>query len=183
VVDDQAAVIPGGAPTPSSEELEQGRKLALVLRDGYAVRGVLIQAAEAGYITELRCEMAYCFAPERRQFERLGVPLGPWMPSHEHFPLAKRFRGRRDVTNAVLAHRRCNNVGYKIEELVDHLKGLRLADGSSLRAEAIAGALADHVQLRGSCEGRYPHAGASRAHAVKVALEIHASFGITENPA
>ena len=152
---------------------DQGRTLAHELRDGYNVRGVLIAAAEAGYITELRCEMPYCFAPDRRGFDRLDVPLGPWMPSHEHFPLAKRFRGKRDVTNAILAHRRCNNVGYKIEQLADHLKRLRLEDGSSLRAEAIAGALADHVRQRASCEGRYPRRGGSRARAVRVALEIH----------
>lgn len=43
------------------------------------------------------------------------------------------FNGKADKTNAILAHRRCNNIGYKIEELEQHLAELRLGDGSSLR--------------------------------------------------
>ena len=100
-------------------------EVARELRERYRVTGVLVSAAQAGYIAELRCGMEYCFAAAQDRFEPLGIPLGPWMPTHEHFPLAKRFRGTREVTNAVLAHRRCT-VGYKIEELREHLEGLRL---------------------------------------------------------
>ena len=78
------------------------------------------------------------------------------MPTHEHFPLAKRFKGKREVTNAVLAHRRCNNVGYKIEELEHHLESLRVEDGGALSPEAIQAAIDDHVEQRRTAAGRYP---------------------------
>src|SRR5581483_5049301 len=104
---------------------EAGRSLARELRERHNVRGVLVLAAEQGHITELRCAMPHCFAADPGRFDPLGVPLGPWMPTHEHFRLAKRHKGRRDVTNAVLAHRRCNNVGYKLEELREHLEAFR----------------------------------------------------------
>ena len=159
------------------QEIEAGRSLASELKARYNVQGILIAAAEAGCITELRCEMPYCFAPDRGRFCPLDQPLGPWMPTHEHFPVAKRFKGMREVTNAVLAHRRCNNVGYKIEELMEHLKALRLEDGSSLRAEAIAAAIADHVGQRGTAEGRYPRSSGSRKRAVTIARQTHQSLG------
>ena len=99
------------------------------------------------------------------------------MPTHEHFPLAKRFKGTRTITNAVLAHRRCNNVGYKIEELAEHLKALQLEDGSSLRREAIEAAIADHVQQRRTAAGRYPRNSGSRKRAITIARETHESLG------
>lgn len=158
-------------------EIEAGRKLAHKLRDTYNVRRILITAAEAGCITELRCAMPYCFASSRHHFDPHGLPLGPWMPTHEHFPLAKRFKGRREITNAVLAHRRCNNVGYKIEELREHLEGLRLEDGSALRNEAVEAAIADHVEQRRSAAGRYPRNSGSRKRAITIARRTNASLG------
>ena len=99
------------------------------------------------------------------------------MPTHEHFPLAKRFKGQRVVTNAVLAHRRCNNVGYKIEELKEHLEALSPEDGSALRRVAIDAAVDDNVEQRRTAEGRFPRSGGSRKRAVRIALEAHHAPG------
>lgn len=159
----------------TSEEIEAGRKLARELRESYNVRRILVAAAEAGCITELRCAMPYCFATARDHFTPHGLPLGPWMPTHEHFPLAKRFKGTRTITNAVLAHRRCNNVGYKIEELRGYLEGLRLEDGTVLRTEAIEAAVNDHVEQRRIGQGKYPRKRGSRKRAVRIALESNKS--------
>ncbi len=150
-----------------------GRSLAIELRERYHVRGILIAAAEAGCITRLRCRMPHCFAAGRDQFDPLGLPLGPWMPTHEHFPLAKRHKGTREITNAVLAHRRCNNIGYKIEELREHLDGLASDDGGPLREEAIDAAMADHVRQRRTAEGRYPRKRGSRRRAETIARHVH----------
>ena len=165
-----------GNDSPASpEQVDAGRRLARELRDVYKVRGILIQAAKAGRITELRCGMPYCFAPDPNRFDPHGVPLGPWMPTHEHFPLAKRHKGTRDVTNAVLAHRRCNNVGYKIEELREHLETFRSADGAGLSRMAVDAAVADNVAERRTSAGRYPRNSGSRRRAVRIAREADAS--------
>jgi len=157
------------------DDIQAGKKVAQALRTRYRVRGVLLSAAEAGYITELRCAMPHCFEKSRERFVPLGLPLAPWMPTHEHFPIAKRFKGTRDVTNAVLAHRRCNNVGYKIEELREHLETLPSENGGPLRQEAIDAAIADHVKHRRAAEGRYPRRSGSRKRAVRIALETQDS--------
>jgi hypothetical protein len=153
-----------------SESTDHGRRLAKDLRDRYNVKGILITAVEQGYITELRCGMPYCFASARGHFDPLDVPLGPWMPTHEHFPLAKRHKGIREVTNAVLAHRRCNNIGYKLEELAEFLEAYRLDDGSRLRPGAIAAAIGDNVQQRGMAGGLCK---GPRKRAIRIALETH----------
>ena len=163
--------------SPTPQEVAAGTKLAQELREQYGVRGVLIAAAEAGNISELGCGMPYCFAEECDHFDPLGLPLGPWMPTHEHFPLAKRFKGKREVTNAVLAHRRCNNVGYKIEELREYLETLELEDGSPLRNEAIEAAIADHVEQRRTAAGRYPRNSGSHKRAITIARQTNESLG------
>lgn len=155
------------------KEIEAGRSVARELREHYNVRGILITAAEAGCITELRCAMPYCFARDAGQFDPLDLPLGPWMPTHEHFPLAKRFKGTRVVTNAVLAHRRCNNIGYKIEELRERLEALLCEDGGALSPEAIKAAIDDNVEQRRTAEGRYPRSRGSLKRAVSIARETH----------
>jgi len=159
------------------QEMEAGRQLAIELRERYHVRKTLIVAAEAGCITELRCGMPECFAPDRRQFEHLTHPPGAWAPTLEHFPLAKRFKGRREATNAVLAQRRCNNVGYKLEELKAHLEAFRLEDGSGFDPEAIDAAIADNVEQRRTAEGCYPRKSGSRRRAVRIAHEKNESLG------
>lgn len=176
-----SATISGGRPCvdrrATPQEIEVGRKLAHELRDRYHVRGILAVSAEAGCITELRCAMPYCFASARDHFVPHGLPLGPWMPTHEHYPLAKRFKGKREITNAVLAHRRCNNVGYKIEELRERLETLPSARGGPLRQEAIDAAIADHVEQRRSAAGRYPRNSGSRKRAIALARQTHESLG------
>lgn len=162
--------------SPTAEEIAAGLEVARQLRDRYRVRGVLISAAEAGYIYELKCGMPHCFAPTREGFDPLGLPLRPWMPTHEHFPLAKRHKGRRDLTNSVLAHRRCNNVGYKIEELREHLQALRLEDGAPLRAQAVETAIDDHIAQRRTAAGRYPRSSGSRKRAITIARQTHDSL-------
>ena len=166
-----------GADRPATwQQVEAGRRLASELGERYNVRRTLIVAAEAGCITELRCGMPYCFAPERGRFDPQAKPAGPWMPTLEHFPVAKRFGGKREVTNAVLAHRRCNNVGHKIEELKEHLEAWRFEDGTTLCDEAIQAAVADNVEQRRTAEGRYPRNSGSRRRAVSIARHAQESL-------
>ena len=96
---------------------ERGRAVAASLR-ALGVKGILIAAAEQGYITQLACQMPRCFCPEELggavYFEPVSAALSDWMPTLEHFPRPKRDGGRRDVANAVLAHRLCNRIDYSI---------------------------------------------------------------------
>jgi hypothetical protein len=105
----------------------RGRAVAAALKK-LGVKGVLIQAAEQGYITELACRMPECFCPEELggayYFESVTDELSDWMPTHEHFPRSKREGGHRVVGNAVLAHRLCNRIGYSIEVGRPHAKDL-----------------------------------------------------------
>jgi hypothetical protein len=82
------------------------------------VKGVLIKAAEIGYITELMCGMPTCFCPEELggagYFERRTHPWADWEPTHEHFPIPKRDGGKATPDNAILAHRLCNKLDYCI---------------------------------------------------------------------
>jgi len=117
---------------------ERGRAVAAELKK-LGVKGVLIQAAEQGYITELACQMPKCFCPEELEgachFEPVTDDLSDWMPTHEHFPRSKREGGHRVVDNAVLAHRPCNRIGYSIE--VDRPHAKDLARVEKAREEAI----------------------------------------------
>jgi hypothetical protein len=103
------------------------------------VKGVLVQAAEQGRITELACQMEKCFCPEelggRSYFEPVGADLSDWMPTHEHFPRAKRAGGHRTVDNTLLAHRLCNRIDYSIEVGRPHAKDLARVEKA--REEAI----------------------------------------------
>jgi hypothetical protein len=121
---------------------ERGRAVAAELKK-LGVKGVLIQAAEQGYITQLACQMPKCFCPEELggacHFEPLTDDLSDWTsdwtPTHEHFPRSKREGGYRVVNNAVLAHRLCNRIGYSIE--VDRPHAKDLARIEKAREEAI----------------------------------------------
>lgn len=76
------------------------------------MQGILTLAPEEGGITDLLCDMDYCYCPRGRgYFDPLSVPLTEWMPSEEHFPKLKTFGGRRVPGNIRLAHRRCNGLG------------------------------------------------------------------------
>jgi hypothetical protein len=124
---------------PSVErDPERGLVVAAELKK-LGVKGVLIQAAEHGYITELACQMPKCFCPEElggaRHFEPVDDGLSDWMPTHEHFPRSKREGGHRVVDNAVLAHRLCNRIDYSIEVGRPHAKDLARVEKA--REEAI----------------------------------------------
>jgi len=125
--------IPSGC-SPSSRDMakaeldpERGRAVAAELRK-LGVKGVLIKAAEQGYITEFACAMLRCFCPEElggaTYFEPVTRELSDWMPTLEHFPIPKRNGGRQAVDNAVLAHRLCNRLDYSISVGRSHSKDL-----------------------------------------------------------
>ena len=98
---------------------ERGRAVAAELR-ALGVKGILIKAAEQGYITQLACKMPKCFCPEELggacHFDPVNDDLSDWMPTLEHFPISKREGGKKAVENAVLAHRLCNRIDYSITD-------------------------------------------------------------------
>lgn len=111
----------------AERDLERGRAVAAGLK-ALGVKGILIKAAEQGYITRLACQMPRCFCPEElggpAYFEPVSAELSDWMPTLEHFPRAKRDGGRREVANAVLAHRLCNRIDYSIGVGRSHTRDL-----------------------------------------------------------
>src|SRR5215210_8601497 len=117
---------------------ERGRAVAAKLKE-LGVKGILVKAAEHGYITQLACKMPECFCPEELggacYFEPVTGELSDWMPTHEHFPLSKREGGHRAVDNAILAHRLCNRIHYSIENGRSHAKDLARVEKA--REEAI----------------------------------------------
>jgi hypothetical protein len=92
------------------------------------IKGILVQAAKLGYITEVKCGMPQCFCPEELGGGSHFVPLtdgySDWNPTHEHFPLSKRDGGQRTVDNSVLAHRLCNRLDYSIAVGRSHARDL-----------------------------------------------------------
>ncbi len=94
---------------------ERGRVAAGRLRE-LGVRGVLITAAQSGYIVDLACAMPECLCPSelggRRYFQEVRPDLPDWMPTADHFPVLKEQGGHRTVDNVRLAHRLCNRVDY-----------------------------------------------------------------------
>jgi hypothetical protein len=88
------------------------------------VKGILITAAEQGYITEVKCGMRKCRCPEELGGASYFVPVteySDWNPTHEHAPRPRRDGGQRTVDNSVLAHRLCNRIDYS-ETLGDHTR-------------------------------------------------------------
>jgi hypothetical protein len=98
-------------------DVERGRAAAAKLK-ALGVRGILIKAAEQGYITQLECKMPRCFCPEElggpTHFDPVSAEFNDWMPTLEHFPTPKREGGRKAVDNAILAHRLCNRIDYSM---------------------------------------------------------------------
>jgi hypothetical protein len=96
---------------------ERGAEAAGKLKD-LGVTGVLIKAAELGYITEVTCGMPRCFCPEELGGAGYFVPRtkqwNDWEATFEHFPISKLDGGRTTVDNAVLAHRLCNKLDHSI---------------------------------------------------------------------
>jgi hypothetical protein len=68
---------------------ERGRAAAARLK-ALGVKGILIKAAEHGYITQLACKMPECFCPEEPggacYFEPVTDELSDWMPTQETEP-------------------------------------------------------------------------------------------------
>ena len=76
-------------------------------------RRILIRAAEAGTIRDLRCTMETCLCPYGSSyFEPVSPELSDWMPTNDHHPVMKCDGGRETADNSRLAHRLCNRVGY-----------------------------------------------------------------------
>lgn len=117
---------------------ERGRAAAAKLK-ALGVKGILIKAAERGYITQLACKMPECFCPEELggacYFDPVNDELSDWMPTHEHSPRSKREGGHREVGNAILAHRLCNRIAYSIS--VDRPYARDLERVRKAREEAI----------------------------------------------
>lgn len=118
---------------------EKGREVAEGLKK-LGVSGILISAAEQGYITELACGMPKCYCPEemggRTYFEPVSQPMPDWAPNHEHFPTAKRDGGHRTVDNSVIGHVLCNRIDYSIAVGRPHQKDLDRVEKA--RQEALA---------------------------------------------
>jgi hypothetical protein len=102
--------------TRPPRDLARGAEVAKRLRE-LGVKGILITAAESGYITEVKCGMPKCRCPEELGGASHFVALtkySDWNPTHEHFPRPKRDGGQRTLDNSVLAHRLCNRIDYSI---------------------------------------------------------------------
>jgi hypothetical protein len=86
----------------------KGERVAAELRS-LGVRGVLVTMAERGQVVALRCEMPTCYCPEgRTHFVKKEQPMPDWAPNFDHFPRLKADGGKREPSNARLAHTRCN---------------------------------------------------------------------------
>ena len=100
---------------------ERGRAAAAKLK-AFGVKGILIKAAEQGYITQLACKMPECFCPEELGGACYFEPVtdewsdwrSDWMPTVEHFPVYRKDGGKETVDNVILAHRLCNRIDYSV---------------------------------------------------------------------
>jgi hypothetical protein len=135
---------------------ERGRAAADKLK-ALGVRGILIKAAELGYITQVACKMPDCFCPEELggacYFEPVSPELSDWMPTHEHFPLSKRNGGKVAVDNAKLAHRLCNRIDYSItvgRPYAKDLERVRRARDLAIRRNEPGGDIASVAPCRGA---------------------------------
>ena len=110
---------------------ERGRAAAAKLK-ALGVKGILIKAAEQGYITQLACKMPECFCPEELggacHFEPVTNDWSDWrsdwMPTLEHFPVYKKDGGKAAVDNAILAHRLCNRLDHSLRVGRSHRRDL-----------------------------------------------------------
>jgi hypothetical protein len=116
---------------------KRGREVADQLTKR-GVHGILITAAEHGYITELACQMPQCLCPEelggRAYFEQVSDDLPDWMPTPDHYPLLKKDGGHLTFENVRLAHRLCNRVDYSKSIGRPYAKDLARAEAARLEA-------------------------------------------------
>ena len=106
---------------------ERGQAAAAKLK-ALGVKGILIKAAEQGYITQLACKMPECFCPEElggaSYFAQVTDDWSDWMPTLEHFPVYKKDGGKAAVDNAILAHRLCNRIDHSLRVGRSHERDL-----------------------------------------------------------
>lgn len=89
-----------------------GDTLADQLR-ALGTRGVLVQMAQRGQLTELRCEMPKCYCHKgRAYFEPKSTSRRDWAPSADHYPRLKADGGQLVPWNVRLAHVFCNQKDY-----------------------------------------------------------------------
>ena len=97
---------------------ERGRAVAAELK-ALGVKGILITAAEQGYITQLACKMPECFCPEELggacYFEPVTGRIKRLDANPRALPALQESGGHRLVDNAILAHRLCNRIDYSPE--------------------------------------------------------------------
>ena len=128
---------PGEVIAPPGVVVPDGMMVATQLR-ALGVKGILIQAAEQGYIGELTCAMPECFCPAelggRSYFEPNGTPLTHWMATIDHFPILKEAGGHKTVDNVRLAHRLCNRVDYAKRVGQSYAKDLASAEAAKRAA-------------------------------------------------
>ena len=133
---------------------ERGRAAAAKLK-ALGVKGILIKAAEQGYITQLACKMPECFCPEELGGACYFEPVtnewsdwrSDWMPTLEHFPVSKREGGKAAVDNAILAHRLCNRLDHSLRVGRSHGRDLE-----RIRKAREEGIRRNNVQI-GNTEG------------------------------
>jgi hypothetical protein len=155
---------------------ERGRAAAAKLK-ALGVKGILIKAAEQGYITQLACKMPECFCPEELggacYFEPVTAELSDWMPTHEHFPLSKREGGKVAVDNAILAHRLCNRIDYSISvgrSYASDLKRITKARVRTRSAETTKDRTPQRESRRAIARGTFPNAGALQRRVLESVL-------------
>jgi hypothetical protein len=75
------------------------------------ISGVLVDMAESGTISELRCQMPTCYClGGRGYFDDKSNASGDWVPNPDHFPLLKSKGGHLVPENIRLAHTLCNRL-------------------------------------------------------------------------
>jgi hypothetical protein len=133
-VDSNVMVSHGRTRKTENLDADLGKAIADQLRER-KVRGILISAAELGYITELACQMPECLCPEelggRSYFESVA-DLPDWMPTRDHYPILKKDGGLLTVDNVRLAHRLCNRVDYAKNHGRSYAKDLQRVQAARL---------------------------------------------------
>lgn len=75
------------------------------------IDGVLVDMAESGLITELRCQMSTCYClGGRGYFDPTSSKPNDWVPNPDHYPLSKANGGHLVPENVRLAHTLCNRL-------------------------------------------------------------------------
>ena len=115
---------------------ERGREVAEQLK-ALGFRGILVTAANKGYVTSLSCAMPTCRCPKevggKSHFDPVPEELPDWMPTADHMEL-KSEGGKLTVENVRLAHRLCNRIHYAETHNKAHEKDLERIEAARQRA-------------------------------------------------